>query len=45
MISPNAEITRKKRKPGTAVVAENVADGAAESALDEAGSDALAEGD
>jgi hypothetical protein len=45
MISRHAEITRKKCKTGTAVVAENVADGAAESALDEVGSDAVAEGD
>jgi hypothetical protein len=41
MISPHAEITWKKRKPAAAAVAN----GAAESALDELRSDAVAEGD
>jgi hypothetical protein len=45
MISRHAEITWKKREPGTAIVAEDITNGAAESALDEIGSDAVAEGD
>jgi hypothetical protein len=45
MISRHAEITRTKRKPGATVFVENVAHGAAESAFDKVGSDAVAQGD